>query len=464
MIATYSRSTRDAGTARLLSGWGRTGATAARVATPTHPDQVCELLVAAGKGRGAIARGLGRSYGDAAQCAGGTVIATDHLDAVGPVGEVGRVTVGGGASLQQVMTETLPKGWWVPVTPGTRQVTVGGAVAADIHGKNHHVDGSFCQQVTSLTLATPVGLRKVGPDRDPELFWATAGGMGLTGVVVEAELQLVPVETAWMTVDTEQLTGVEAAMATMAASDDSFRYSVAWVDASLGRRRGRTVLTRGDHAPRSALASPKQPFLTLPGRSALRIPFAPPRNLVGAAAAFGLGELWFRRSSERRRELTPIGSYFHPLDQVATWNLLYGPSGLVQYQYVVGEAAAGVVPETLELLDRYRVPSTLAVLKRFGPSDPGPLSFPMAGWTLALDFPAGHPRLAPLLASLDEMVVEAGGRVYLAKDSRLPSALLKVMYPRHEKLAAARKAIDPDSVLASDLSRRLGLDGNGATA
>ena len=463
MISTDSRPTRDAGTSRLLSGWGRTGATAARVVMPTEHNEVCELLVAAGEGRGAIARGLGRSYGDAAQCAGGTVIATDRLDDVGPVGEEGTVTVGGGASLQQVMTETLPKGWWVPVTPGTRQVTVGGAVAADIHGKNHHVDGSFCQHVTSLTLATPVGLRTVGPDRDPELFWATAGGMGLTGVVVQAVLRLVPVETSWMLVDTERFAGVEAAMATMAASDDRFRYSVAWVDASLGPRHGRTVLTRGDHAPRSALASVMTPFSALPDRPSVRIPFAPQRNVVGAAATLGLSELWSRRSPRRRGELKPIGSYFHPLDRVGTWNLLYGPSGMVQYQYVVGTAAAGVVLETLELLGRHRVPSSLAVLKRFGAGDPGPLSFPMAGWTLALDFPAGHPRLAPLLASLDEMVIEAGGRVYLAKDSRLPSALLRIMYPRLEELAAVRKAIDPDAVLRSDLSRRLGLVGDGST-
>jgi decaprenylphospho-beta-D-ribofuranose 2-oxidase len=462
MMSGGDRSAGDTGTTRLLSGWGRTGATAARVVTPTDAHEVCELLVAAGRGRGAIARGLGRSYGDAAQCAGGTVIATDGLDAVGRVGDDGTVTVGGGASLQRVMAEALPGGWWVPVTPGTRQVTVGGAVAADIHGKNHHVDGSFCRHVTSMTLATPVGLRSVSPDRDPELFWATAGGMGLTGVVVEAVLQLMPVETSWMLVDTDQFAGVEAAMATMAASDDRFRYSVAWVDASLGPRHGRTVLSRGDHAPRTALGSGKPSFSTLPDRPSLRIPFAPPRNLVGAAATFGLSELWSRGPSRRRGELTTIGSYFHPLDRVATWNLLYGPSGMVQYQYVVGPAATDVVPETLELLGRHRVPSSLAVLKRFGASDPGPLSFPMAGWTLALDFPAGHPRLATLLASLDEMVVEAGGRVYLAKDSRLPSTLLKVMYPRLEELVAARKSIDPDSVLRSDLSRRLGLDGEGS--
>ena len=444
-----------------MTGWGRTGATVARVVAPTNPEEVSDLLATATT-RGVIARGLGRSYGDAAQCAGGTVVATDRLDAVGPVGDDGTVTVGGGASLQQIMAEMLPKGWWVPVTPGTRQVTVGGSIAADIHGKNHHIDGSLCRHVTSLTLATPTGLRRLGPDRDPDLFWATAGGMGLTGVVVEAVLRLVPVETSWMLVDTERFDGVDAAMATMAASDRAYRYSVAWVDASLGSGRGRTVLTRADHAPQAALGSRRKPHPALAGRPAVRIPMAPPRGLVGATTAAALGAVWARRSSRlRRREVTSLGSYFHPLDRVGTWNLLYGPRGLVQYQYVVGDAAAEAVPETLDLLGRHRVSSSLAVLKRFGAADPGPLSFPMTGWTLALDFPASHPRLAPLLSSLDDLVIGVGGRVYLAKDSRLPPTLLRVMYPRVGELEAARKEVDPDRVLRSDLSRRLGLDEDG---
>lgn len=448
---------------RLLTGWGRTGASAARVASPADAEEAVRLLAEAGRpgARGAIARGLGRGYGDAAQCAGGTVLATDRLDAVGPVADDGTVAVGGGASLQRLMAAALPRGWWVPVTPGTRQVTVGGAVAADVHGKNHHVDGSFCRHVASLVLATPSGVRRAGPVADPDLFWATAGGMGLTGVVTEAVLRLVPVESPWMLVDTERFDEVEAAMATMAATDGGYRYSVAWVDASGSTARGRTVLTRGDHAPRRAVPAGRRGRAGLRDHPALRVPFAPPRGLVGSATAAALAELWFWRAPRRRYgEPVPIGAFFHPLDGVATWNLLYGPRGLVQYQYVVGDDAAAAVPETLRLLGSHRVPSTLAVLKRFGPGDPGPLSFPMAGWTLALDFPAARPRLASLLAALDELVVGVGGRVYLAKDSRLAGPLLQAMYPRLGELAAVRKAVDPEGVLRSDLSERLGLHGD----
>lgn len=449
--------------ARLLSGWGRTGATAATVATPASTEETWEVLTAAAS-RGVIARGLGRSYGDAAQCAGGTVVATDRLDSVGPVGSDGTVTVGGGASLQRLMARALPEGWWVPVSPGTRQVTVGGAIAADIHGKNHHVDGSFCRHVTSLTLATPAGVRRVGPERDADLFWATAGGMGLTGVVTEAELRLVPVETSWMVVDTERFDCLEEAMRTMVDSDDDYRYSVAWVDVGPGPRRGRTVLTRGDHAPRAGVPAGHPAHPPLPARATLRVPAALPVRLLGSVTVAALDELWFRRAPRHRTgELTSIGSFFHPLDGLATWNLLYGPRGLLQYQFAVGHDAADAVPETLALVGRHRVSSSLAVLKRFGEADPGPLSFPMAGWTLALDFPAGHPRLAPLLEALDELVLGAGGRVYLAKDSRLPPDLLRAMYPRIGDLDAVRKEVDPEHVLRSDLSHRLGLDDGGST-
>lgn len=450
--------------ARLLTGWGRTGASAARVVSPADAAEAVRLLAEAGRpgARGAIARGLGRSYGDAAQCAGGTVVATDRLDALGTVGDDGTVTVGGGASLQRLMAGALPRGWWVPVSPGTRQVTVGGAVAADVHGKNHHVDGSFCRHVASLTLATPSGVRQVAPDRDPDLFWATAGGMGLTGVVTEAVLRMVPVESSWMLVDTERFDDVEAAMATMAATDGGYRYSVAWVDAGGSAPRGRTVLTRADHAPLAAVPPGRPAHPELAGRPSVRVPRAPRRGLVGSATAAALAELWFRRAPRHRSgEPVPIGTFFHPLDGVATWNLLYGPRGLVQYQFVVGGDAAAAVPETLRLIGRHRVPSTLAVLKRFGPGDPGPLSFPVPGWTLALDFPGGHPRLAALLGALDEMVVGMGGRVYLAKDSRLAGPLLQAMYPRLGELAAVRHEVDPEGVLRSDLSERLGLHGDG---
>lgn len=469
------------GEARLLTGWGRTAPSLGRVVRPEDADALTELLAARGgstgaqpgggadhaghdqPGSGLIARGLGRSYGDAAQSAGGVVVDTACFDSIGSVEpETGIVEVGSGVSLDELIARSLPLGWFVPVSPGTRWVTVGGAIAADVHGKNHHRDGAFCSHVTSLTLATPTGTRVVGPDTDGELFWATAGGMGLTGVITGATLQLTRVETSWMVVDTERFGVLDDLMAAMEASDAAYRYSVAWVDFSPRRRGfGRAVLSRGDHAPAGALGPNRiDRAVEVPHAPRLRVPVVAPRWLVNPATVRAFNEVIFRRPPRRQTGgLQPLASFFHPLDVVADWNRLYGPAGFVQYQFVVGPAHGEAVHRAAAMLQAAGVSCSLAVLKRFGPADPGPLSFPMEGWTLALDFAAGQDRLPALLDQLDELVASVGGRVYLAKDARLSPELLAVMYPALGKWAEVRRRVDPDRLLGSDLSRRLGLSG-----
>ena len=443
----------------LLAGWGRTSPS---YATVVEPDGVDALEAALGAPTtNVIARGLGRSYGAAAQCAGGLVIETAALAGISDVeAETGLVTVGGGVSLDDLIASTLPHGWFVPVTPGTRQVSIGGALAADIHGKNHHRDSSFATHVRRFSLATPTGTVEVSPASDPELFWATAGGMGLTGVVTEATLSLLPVETSWMSVDTERFDDLDGVMAAMESGDDGYRYSVAWVDCmTRGARLGRGVLTRGEHATAKELPAAKAgSALTAPGSPRLKIPRPAPPGLLNRASIAAFNEAWFRRAPRHRMgELHPLASFFHPLDGVSDWNLLYGPRGFVQYQFAVAASESETVRRAIEALSAARVPSFLAVLKRFGPGDPGPLSFPMAGWTLALDLPVGPSALPGVLDHLDEMVAAAGGRVYLAKDARLRPELLGAMYPRLGEFEATAARVDPDGVLASDLSRRLGI-------
>ena len=446
-------------TEELLTGWGNTAPSLARVERPRTGSEVEEAF---DETTGPlIPRGLGRSYGDAAQCAGGTVVSNRglwHLSPIDP--ETGLVTLGAGVSLEELLAVSIPAGYFVPVTPGTRQVTIGGAIGADIHGKNHHVDGSFTKHVTSMTLATPTGVVTLTQKSDPELFWATAGGMGLTGIITQATLQMIPITTSYVTVDTERFNDLDGVMNAMLSGDDDYRYSVAWVDCmTSGPKMGRGVLTRGDHAPRSALSgrSARKP-LVAPSSSMLTVPFTPPSGLLNRLSITAFNEAWFRKAPQRRDgEIQSLGSFFHPLDGVSWWNRLHGHRGFLQYQFVVDDAHGEVIRQAIEVLSAASVPSFLAVLKRFGPADPGPLSFPLKGWTLALDMPIGPPQLADVLDQLDIMVAEAGGRIYLAKDSRLSPELLRAMYPDVQKLEEVRKRIDPKGVLASDLSRRLGL-------
>ncbi|MBT2490007.1 FAD-binding oxidoreductase [Streptomyces sp. ISL-96] len=447
-----------------VTGWGRTApTTAARLVRPRSYEEAAAAVLdcAAHGARGGIARGLGRAYGDAAQNAGGSVLDMTGLDRISTVdARTGVVVCDAGVSLHRLMEVLLPLGWFVPVTPGTRYVTVGGAIGADIHGKNHHGSGSFSRHVVSLELLTADGEVRTVPS-GTELFDATAGGMGLTGVILSASIQLLPVETSFMRVDTERATDLDDLMARLTATDHRYRYSVAWIDLlARGAAMGRSVLTRGEHAPLDALPARarRAPLAFRPGR----LPAAPgfvPEGLLGRASVGVFNELWYRRAPRARRtgEIQKLSTFFHPLDGVPHWNRIYGRGGFVQYQFVVGYGQEEALRRIVGRISGRGCPSFLAVLKRFGDGDPGWLSFPVPGWTLALDIPAGLPGLGAFLDELDEEVVAAGGRVYLAKDSRLRPELLGAMYPRLAEFRALRAELDPRGVFTSDLSRRLSL-------
>ncbi|MEP9365494.1 FAD-binding oxidoreductase [Nocardioides sp. CN2-186] len=437
-----------------FAGWGRTAPSVGAPVAPTAAE-VPDLVRATGR-RGLIARGLGRSYGDPAQNAGGGVLLPLPTE-IGPVAADGTVRVSAGTSLHDLIAALLPQGRFVPVTPGTRYVTVGGAIACDVHGKSHHVTGSFGDHVRSLDLVLADGsTRTVGPDTDADLFWATVGGMGLTGVVLSAVVDTIPVETAYAEVTTQRLANLDEVMRAMREGDADFTYSVAWIDTlARGASLGRSVLSRGEHAARDVIGA-REPLVP-PGPPRLTVPITPPVNLVSGPAVRAFNEAWFRKAPRHRvGEIQSLSAFFHPLDGIGGWNRAYGPHGFVQYQFVVPDDQGEALVRILEQIAEARLPSFLAVLKRFGPGNDSPLSFPMAGWTLAYDVPA-HPALAPLLDSLDEQVVAAGGRVYLAKDSRLSAAMLPAMYPRLDEFRAVRERVDPRRTFQSDLSRRLDL-------
>ncbi|MFF8917954.1 FAD-binding protein [Streptomyces sp. NPDC015032] len=442
-----------------LTGWGRTAPTTALRFCPRTYEEAAATVRGCGP-RGSIARGLGRAHGDAAQNAGGSVLDMTALNRIRTIDAgAGLVVCEAGVSLHRLMEVLLPLGWFVPVTPATRHVTVGGAIGADVHGRNQHIDGSFSRHVRELELLTADGeIRTVRPGAG--LFDATTGGLGLTGVILSATLRLHRVTSSWMSVDTERTVDLDDLLARLSAGDHRYRYSAAWVDLlARGRATGRAVLARGEHVPGYLLAARagRTPPAFRPGQ----LPAAPalvPEGLLGRASAALLNEIRYRSAPTYRiGELQKLSAFFHPLDGLPRWNRLHGRGGLVRYQFVVGHGQEEALRRIVRLISQLRCPSSLAVLKRFGAGGPGWLSFPMPGWSLALGLPAALPGLATFLDVLDEEVAGAGGRVCLAKDSRLRPDLLAVMYPRLAEFRALRAELDPNGAFRSDLSRRLSL-------
>lgn len=445
----------------LLAGWGKAAPSAAEL-IEVDVDGLADAVKAL-PARGGIARGLGRSYGDPAQNSGGHVLRlVPAHDAVSIDDAAGTVTASAGVSLDDLLAILVPRGWFVPVTPGTRFVTIGGAIASDIHGKNHHLEGSFGNHVTRLRLMlADTSIVDIGPDRDPELFWATVGGMGLTGIIVDATFRLIPIETSRISVQTRRLGHIDDVMALMAESDHDFRYSVAWLDLlARGKHLGRGVLTNGEHARLDELdARAAAAPLAYAGRQLVDLPpVVPSPGVINRLSVTAFNELWYRKAPIRRDgEIQSIPAYFHPLDSVGDWNRVYGRRGFLQYQFVVPFGAEAALRTVIERLSAAALPMFLNVLKRFGPGNPGYLSFPRGGWTLAIDVPASRSGLSELLAGLDRIVLDAGGRHYLAKDFQTSADAIRRGYPRLDEWMAIRERVDPAGVWASDLSRRLGL-------
>lgn len=445
---------------RALTGWGRTSPSVASVATVPAADLDGVLRHSAE--RGSIARGLGRSYGDSAQNGGGTVVRVSP--SANPVWidvEAATATVDAGVSLDELLRRTVPHGFFVPVSPGTRFVTVGGAIASDIHGKNHHSDLTFGHHVNEFDLLLADGTTaRVTPESDPDLWWATLGGMGLTGVITSATIRLIPIETSRCLVRTRRLDHLDDLLLTMEADDHLHRYSVAWVDlTATGDKLGRSVLQQGDHARLAELAEHAPQCLDDPLEFAPNaLASVPPLpNVMSRLAVRTFNELWFRKAPRDRTASETISGFFHPLDGISNWNRFYGRAGFLQYQFVVPFDAVDALRAVIERVAESGHASAISVLKRFGSESGGMLSFPTPGWTLTFDLPAGAAGLDELLPTLDRMVVEAGGRHYLAKDAHTTPEIIRAGYPRLDEWKAVRRRVDPNRRWASDQARRLDL-------
>lgn len=426
-------------------GWGRYPVIEASAEGFELERQARELLARPGHW---LARGLGKSYGDSAL--NHQLLLTGRYNKFLAIDAVaGTVTCQSGVTLAELIDVLLPRGWFLKVTPGTKLITVGGAIASDVHGKNHHMEGCFSRSVLSFRLMLSDGsVVTCTPSQNRELFLATCGGMGLTGVILEATLALQPVQSAYIR---ETIVPCSHLSETF-AQFERYRntpYSVAWIDClAKGKRLGRAVLMVGEHSPDGGLKPP-------PCRN-LAIPVECPGFLLHRRSVSLFNQFYFHvHNHHTGHRQVSIDSFFYPLDRIDQWNRMYGPGGFTQYQFVLPKAAS--LDGLREILARIAAAGTgsfLAVLKLFGPQNDNYLSFPMEGYTLALDFKI-QPRLFGLLDSLDRVVLTYGGRIYLTKDVRMQADTFRHGYPHWEKFAALREQCGFRAKFNSLQSRRL---------
>lgn len=444
----------------VLSGWGRYPVVETQVARPEGLSSLRAIVER--DDTSLLARGAGRSYGDAALTADGRTVITDRLNRMLSFDpDTGVLRAEAGVRLREILKTFVPRGWFLPVTPGTKEVTLGGAVAFDVHGKNHHRDGGISNFVREISLLTADGeIRRCGPDTNESLFWATVSGAGLTGIITEVELELRSIETAYVAERTIKARNLDEAFRLFEEHEADYPYSVAWIDClAAGDRLGRSHLIFGRHATPAQLSAKQRrdPLAYTPDHWA-RLPFDLPAGVLNEWTVSAFNRLYYARQRARDKQaIVGIDPFFYPLDAIDDWNRMYGEAGFVQFQCVLpmDESYDGLV-DLLSRVQESGLASFLAVLKRLGPPDGGLLTFPMHGYTLSLDIPRRE-GLMPMLDDLHDTVVECGGRVYLAKDAALGPDAFRAMYPVFSDWLDVKRRVDPNNRFTSAQADRLNI-------
>lgn len=424
-----------------------------------RPERYHELLQPLPKS--IIPRGRGNSYGDAALNENGHVISMERLNRFLEFDpHQGILVAEAGVTIAQILDLIIPHGWFLPVTPGTQHVTLAGCVASDVHGKNHHAVGSFSNHVLWLELITSQNkIIRTSTQENPDIFWATAGGMGLTGIIGMVCLKLIHLSNHLLAVQHIFTRDLNHTIEVLNQEQDE--YSVAWVDTmAVKENLGRSIVMTAHHAkpeelPRTLQQQPRK----ISKRSPIFIPFNCPNWMLNKFVAKSLQQFyWYKQTKKKPISFMPYQKYFYPLDKIQHWNRFYGKKGFIQYQCVIPtHNANNAYQQILKLLQVSSYPSFLGVFKKFGKENSGMLSFPTEGFTLALDIPILDQGLFPVLTQLDEIVLAAKGRVYLAKDARLTPDAFRQMYPRYLEWQKIKKQLDPEHIFSSSLSRRLDL-------
>ena len=437
------------------TGWGRA------LSADNHCYEISEFakLKTSSANASGLAIGLGRSYGDSSlnsegihwSCGIHSKIAIEKIE------DSFVADCGAGVTIGELERAAINAGLFPLVVPGTEFVTIGGAIASNIHGKSHHSSGSFGDQIYEISLLGSRGIHhKLSPnDSTSELFWATVGGMGLTGVILSAKIKLSVIQTSYIATKEKRVESLEELLKTLEEFDSQYLYTVAWIDLS-GKFRGRGVVSGGNHAkivelPNRLLREP----LAVKLPNGFTLPDIFPSTTINKLTVRLFNAFWFRKPL--KNNVVHIRQFLHPLDSIRNWNRIYGRNGLTQYQVQIPLGQENYIEVVLQEMRRIGVASFLGVIKRFGPCREEFLSFPSEGWTLAVDIPAGHKGLEASLDFLDEKLCEVGGKIYLAKDSRVSEHHFQRMYPKLSEWKVLKKKIDPENYWQSDQGRRLKL-------
>ena len=437
-----------------FSGWGNVKRSESFLREPATANEVRKMILSSGS-KGTIPRGAGRSYGDQAMNEHGDVIRLSFkTNRWSQPDSEGIITVSSSVTFSELLEVLVPLGWYLPVVPGTGFVTIGGAIAADIHGKNHFHNSSLAEHIQSLTLMLADGeIVECSPKSEGNLFWATVGGLGLTGIILEANIRLTRIQSDRILVCTRKFDHFSQLFEAMKSKAVKSHYSVAWLDLVSKGKDARGILETGDHE--SSNESTSFAYKTKP---TVNVPRYIPNKILNTRTIRAYNALRFNYSEEDSPEVSKLFSeYLFPLDKFGNWNRLYGRSGLIQWQVVLPDESEDMLFNIIQSIITSGHHAFLAVLKKLGPANRAPLSFPMSGWTLAVDFPAREQGVYDYLHTLDHEVVKAGGRLYLAKDVRLDPQFLLKMYPRLDEWKLIRKEVDPQRRWQSDFSRRLDL-------
>lgn len=435
------------------SGWGRILFSNGQL----HRVENFHKIEPEKRGSSGLPIGLGRSYGDSSLNSNGILWTCESLKDIDIDTASSIATCGSGVTIGELEREASLKGLFPPVVPGTEFVTVGGAIASDVHGKSHHAFGSFGDHLTEILLIDAKGnLRCLKPEGENEdLFWATVGGMGLTGIILSAKIKLRQIETTYFTCKEFRVKTISEALEKLLHLDKEFEYTVAWIDFS-GKYNGRGLVSGGNHTRISELNSVSNKKAIVEKKpKKISLPDVFPSNLVNKFTVRLFNEFWYRKPLNSG--IKHFQGFLHPLDSIQNWNRIYGKFGLLQYQFQIPENNEDFLFKVMEKFKSIKATSFLVVLKKFGSSNRGMLSFPKAGWTLAIDLPANLIGLENCLAELDDELAQLGGRIYLSKDHRLSKENFQKMYPHYEKFKQLKRDVDPESYWNSDQGRRLGL-------